>query len=707
MAIKKKSFKYIIDVVPLTRIPLSRNQSFSYMHEEKLPAGTLVSVPLFSRKLEGIVVGSRDDFHRLGNIELKKIDKIIEKEFLTKSQLELARFISDYYISPLGIVLKGFVPKRTKSRKYKVESIKYVKKEIKLTNEQKKAVAEVFNSKFPPKADRPLADKIPASPAGGQNSKFLLYGPSGSGKTEIYIHSILELRKKDPSLQFLVLLPELTLAPQAIERYGQYFSGEEIVVVNSNITAGQFYTNWLRIKSGEAKIILASRKGAFSPFKKLGLVVVDEEQDMSYKNWDMNPRYDARKVAEKLGELHNCPVVRGSATPAIETYFRAIKKDLQLIELPVLNLEEERRNPPDGEAGKKEENKDKKFLTSYFLLSISFNVVDMRKERLNRNISCISKKLKSEITYALKNNLQTILFINRQGMSNFSVCENCKTVLKCPKCERALIYDKEGAYRCIHCSYKTSIIPHCQKCKGIIFKNVGLGTQKVEREIQNIFPSAKIARVDSQTIKKTGFQDQIYRNFSQGKIDILVGTQMITKGWDFPNLALVGIIDADNMLSIPDFSTGEKAFQAIMQAFGRTARPGAKFPGVAVIQTYQPENKFWKWISEKNWKAFYEYETAERKALALPPFGKITRLVFQDYSRKKVEKEAKRVYDLIKPTKNIKASEPQESYIANVRGRHRMQIILKYKEKMPQEAAKILRQLPSGWIVDIDPISIL
>jgi primosomal protein N' (replication factor Y) (superfamily II helicase) len=673
---ENKKPKFILDIVPLTKIPLTRNQSFCYISEEKLSAGVLVSIPLFRRNVEGIVVESRSDFKRYGGMELKKVDKVIGKEFLTPKQLKLAQFISDYYISPLGVVMKNFVPKRTKIiKKYELGIKNEDKKSIVLTKEQETAVNSILNSysKF----------KI-------QNSKFLLHGPSSSGKTEVYIHSILELRKKDGEFQFLILLPEKTLTPQAIERYGAHFKPEEIVVLSSNISKGQFYSSWQKIKSGEAKIIIGTRMVVFAPFKKLGLVVIDEEQDISYKQWDMNPRYDARTVAEKLAEMDKCPIVFGTATPSIETYYKT-NNNHELIKLSPLSIQNSKLK----------------------IKNSSVTIVDMRLERLDNlpagrhgNLTCISKQLKSEIAYALKNKLQTILFINRQGMSSFSVCDSCKTVLKCPKCDRALIYDKDGTYKCVHCRYKTSIMPACSKCKGIIFKNVGLGTQKVEREITELFPDARIARIDSQSIKSAKYQEEIYKKFSENKIDILIGTQMISKGWDLPNVALVGIIDADNLLSIPDFSGSSRFFQNIVQVAGRVSRPGAKFPGVVILQTYQPENRLIKMAAERDWKNFFELEIAERKSLSLPPFSRLIKLVFQDYIYKKSEAEASRVHSLLKAIKNINISEPQDSYVPKIRGRFRRQIIIKYKKEIPPQLRKILNGLGQGWIVDIDPISI-
>jgi len=665
----KKRQKIILDVVPVTRIPLFRSQSFSYLSDKNLEAGTLVSAPLFRRKVEGVVLGGRPDFPRLGNIELKNISNVIEENFLDERQLELARFISDYYVSPLGIVLKSFIPKKAKARSgHETMSLKKaVPKKIVLTSEQQRAVDEIVK----------------------KNQNFYLFGPSGSGKTEVYIHAILELRRRDPKLQFLILLPDLTLTPQALERYGTYFNSDEIVILNSKISKGVYYAGWKKIKSGEAKIIIGSRMAIFAPFKNLGLIVIDEEQDISFKQWDLNPRYDARIVAEKLAVLHRTKIVFGSATPSIEYYYRVLNKKINFIELPALALP----GKPDPKLPE-------------------VTVVDLRKERWIKNFSPISKKLQSEIGYALKNNLQVILFVNRQGMSSFSVCTACKNVLKCPQCDRALVYDRGGAYICLHCSYKTSITPQCFRCKGLAFSNIGVGTQKVEREIGQMFPEARIIRADRQTMKNQGAQAKLYKDFSLKKADILIGTQMISKGWDLPSVALIGIIDADNLFSIPDFSANTKAYQAIVQVSGRAGRPEAKFRGSVVIQTFNPDHAVIKAAAERDFLKLYEKEARERKELQMPPFGRIIKLIFQDHGQKKVDSEIQRVFLELSKKKDrlTMVYEPHVPLLSRIRGRFRKQIIIKIiqdNHEITGEIRKILNFLPTGWIVDVDPISIM
>ncbi|MDO8241096.1 MAG: primosomal protein N' [Candidatus Moranbacteria bacterium] len=668
----KKSAKIIVDVVPIARIPLSRNQSFSYLSDVEIPAGSLVEVPLFHRKVQGIVTGYRPDFARLGNIELKNILGVIEENFLEAKQIKLAQFISEYYFSPLGIVMKSFVPKRVKARNAKRETYNAkLEKNIILTKEQVLAIEKI-------------AQEVPRSTF--HVPRFLLFGPAGSGKTEVYIESIKKLKKNE---QTLILVPELTLTPQAIERYSAQFGRENIAVLTSKVSKGEFFTQWQKIKSGEIKIVIGTRMAVFAPFKKLGLIVVDEEQDMSFKQWDMNPRYDARTVAEKLSELHKCKIIFGSATPSIESFQKTLDQEFALVEIPHLQIPGAPKKDYDGP---------------------EVLLVDLKKEKWEKNHSPISRKLRSEIAYALKNGLQTILFINRQGMSSFSICAGCKTVLRCPKCERALIYDNSGVYKCVSCTFQSSITPTCSKCKSLVFQNIGLGTQKIEREMASMFASAKIGRMDSQTMKEAGAQEKTYHDFAEGKIDILIGTQMLTKGWDLPNMALIGIIDADNMVSIPDFSVNYRAYSNIVQVSGRSNRPHAKFRGVVIIQTFNPNLELFRFAAERDFEKFFAREIKARKDLSLPPFGKLIKLVFQDYDAKKVSVATRTLYATLEKFigEQIGISEPQKSFIANVRGRHREQIIIKLKNKeLPSEIKTIIESLPTGWLIDVDPISII
>lgn len=660
--------KYIIEVVPLTRISLSRHQSFSYSSSEEIPQGSLVSVSFFYRNIDGIVITSYSCEQWTKKFALKPIRSILEKSFLTSRQLELAKFTSDYYLCPLGIVLKSFIPKRVKARKKNLEKNTLSRsKKITLTSEQKLAVKKI---------------QTPAK------SKSYLYGLSGSGKTEVYIETI---KKINPTKQALILLPDLILASQAIERYSANFKSEEIVLLHSKISKGEFYQSWKKIRTGEAKIIIGARMALFAPFKKLGLIVVDEEHDSSFKQRDANPRYDARTVAEKLAEIYECNIVFGSSTPSISSFYKTKKKQYQLVTLPAFKI---RKTAPE----------------------VKIELVNMRKERWIKNHSPISKRLESEISYALKHKLQTILFVNHQGMSQFSVCASCQTVFKCPKCEGALIYDQDGSYYCLHCSYRSSMMPHCAVCNGIVFRNIGVGTQKIEREITDRFPFARIARADKQTMRASHAQEKLYKDFKEKKLDILIGTQIISNGWDLPSVALVGIIDADNLLTLPDFGTQEKAYQNILQTAGRAGRPNSKFPGLVLIQTFNPDSLFLQTVVSKDFSRFYQKEIEERKALDLPPFSQIIKLIFRARERKRVERESQRGYMLLRKQtsaylkkKIIQIFEPQSPLVSNIRGQIKKQIIIKIKDRkeIPQELKRVIISLPAGWIVDVDPISII
>jgi primosomal protein N' (replication factor Y) len=727
--------KYLIDVIPLTRLPLSRQQFFTYYFDRELQGGTLVSIPLFRRNIEGIVLNTRPDFEHHGGFELKKVYSVLEENFLTEKQLSFAQKLSSYYLTPLGIVLKSFIPKRVKERnpisqQSIVNDQQINEKSIILTPEQQSAVDKITHtdssfdirhSTFLPHGSSspnssfdirhstflPHGSSSPNSSFDIRHSTFLLFGPSSSGKTEVYLHAICMLKAKNPSLQFLILLPEMTLAPQALERYSQYFPKEEIVFVHSGVPKGQFYSNWQKINSGQAKVIIGTRMAIFSPFQKLGLIVVDEEQDSSYKQWDASPFYDARKAAQMLSEIHQAPILFGSATPRVETYHKAQSSKYTLLTLPKLKLP------------------DTKYLPQAYprdqIQNTKYELIDMRMEKWTdfagkkkANYSILSSKLQSEISYALSYGLQTILFINHQGMNTFSICNSCKEVLKCPSCERAIIYDESGKYICLHCKYDSGIFPTCKKCGSNEFKNIGIGTQQVEREVKKLFPQAKVKRADNATMKKAGFGQTLYEDFSNRKIDILIGTQVITKGWDNPNVSLVGLIDSDSLFSFPDYLTDERAFSHILQVAGRTSRVGSKYPGMVIIQTFDPQRNIMQKIAEGNTEGFYESQIAQREALKLPPFGSLIKITFKDESKEKAEKETQKGYEKILKSvsefENISISAPINPLLSKIRGKFIKQIIIKLKgmdnDSMPNDLFKALTSLPKGWSIDVDPINI-
>ena len=717
MSIKKP---FIISIVPLTKIPLFRDQAFFYIYKNEIPAGSLVKIPLGKRTIDGIVIESKSDFPRLGNIQLKKVISVIEENFLTLEQIRIAEFISDYYFVSLGIVMKMFVPKIANAKKQKnIKTLKQKIEKIILTAKQELAIREITfpHSKFNP-------------PAGGQNSKFLLHGPASAGKTQVYFESIKEILKNKKNAQALILLPELTITAQEIDRYGEFFGSDKVAVLHSKISKGQYFKNWSAVKDGTAQIIIGTRQTITAPFKNLKIIIVDEEQDISFKQWEMNPHYDARTVAEELADIHKAILVFGSATPRVETYFKSLQSTMissqstvnssqfiaqssqikyTLLELPLLRtVDRELKNS----------TKLSPLRTVDLEPKTNIEIVDLKNEHWKnwkkvKLVSPISHRLESEIRWALQNKFQTILFINRQGMSTFSACTNCKTVLTCPDCERALTSRQKGNYECLHCKFETGDFPMCPKCQGMSFRNVGLGTEKIEKEIEKIFPTARIARADSSSMKKsTQSQTKVWEDFSEGKIDILIGTQMVAKAWDLANVGLVGIIDADSLFTFPDFHTNENAFSLISQAIGRTGRTGARYAGKAIIQTYHPENQIIRWASEKDYLKLYNYEIKERKALSYPPFSQIIKLTYKDFSLSAVQKETERIFVKLNEANgndSIQIYPPQAPYYPKIRKRYQIQIILKIKNQtdLPSALEAELKSLPAGWHIDVDPISII
>lgn len=656
--------KFIIDVIPLTRLPLTRQQSFSYLHSEKIPFGTLVSVPLFRREVRGIAINNRDDFFRFGNIKLKKINKILDEKFLTEKQLELAKFISDYYLCPLGIVLKFFVIKRAKARDLQLTTYNLQQKNINLDKEQKKIAIEI-NKKA-------VSGKLLV------NSYLLI---AGGEKIEIYLELISKITKTKK--QVLLLVPEISLAYQSLDIIKEYFDEKIIALFHSKLTGSELYENYQKIKSGEAKIIIGTRQAVFAPFKNLAMIIVDEEQDISYKQWDMNPRYNAKDAAYKLAELFNSKLLFCSVAPSVETYYKIPNSKIQ--------------NPSKSQIPN--------------LKSQNIDIIDMRKEgwsnnsRKRNNNIIFSKKLEAEIGWTLKRKKQAFLFINRRGMSSFSICESCKEVLRCPRCERALIYDQEGYYRCFHCNHKTSIFPHCPKCQGTTFKNIGIGNQTIEREIKKIFPGAKTKLVDFESLKNKTGQKTIFREINDKKYDIIIGTQAILKSWLLPHLGLVGIINADELLNFPGLNSDERAFQILTKAKNKAQNSRL------IIQTYSPENNVINCVANDGLENFYKKILEERNSLKYPPFYKIIKLTLRAKNKNSLEREIQIIFNAVKKISekenDMMVFDPLVPLLSKIRDSYQKNIVIKIKGDMvPQDLLQYLKRIGSEWIVDIDPINL-
>lgn len=646
--------KFLISVAPLTRIALTRDQSFFYIYETKLSVGTLVEVPIGRRLAEGIVTQCSADFPRESNFQLKRVSKVLEKDFLTVEQLKLVEFISSYYLSPVGVVLKHFIPKRVQMR----GSIVYKKnkqKKILTSAQQKEIMSQVFKG------------------FSKSHSKYFLHITKSSDKFAILFSLMQEVLKND-NAQVLYLLPELMQTPYFTAFLYHFFSEDEIAIMHSKLSKGEFYKKWRDIKSGKVKIIMGTRIALFAPFKNLNLVIVDEAHDMSHKQWEHNPLFDARRVSEELAQIFDCPHIMTSATPHVLDYYHKYNKKSNVQFISYIN------------------NKRSKI-----------KVVDMKKERWDKNKSPLSRELTTQISLALKDKRQSLLFVNRQGMSAFSICSRCRTVAKCPTCTRALVSVTKGQYSCIHCNFTQKTTRKCKKCKASI-EHIGIGTQKIQRELKKMFPKAKIVVADGSTMKKTGTHNKLYRDFSEGKIDIVIGTQMITKGWNSNNIALSAIIDTDHLLSLPEYNVGEKAFAFIVQM---GLRAGS---GKTIIQTFQPEDPIIQYASEYKFREFYEKELSLRKVLAYPPYTHLIKLLYQDIEKKEVEKTIENMYESITKLcvedEDIIISEPHDPLINKIRTKYRKQIIIKIKNNtIPVYLHDFLILQNTKWTIDIDPVT--
>ena len=431
------------------------------------------------------------------------------------------------------------------------------------------------------------------------------------GKTEIYLQLIEKVLEKGKTA--IVLVPEISLTPQMVDRFLARF-GENIAVLHSKLSIGERYDEWQKIKQGQVQIVIGARSAIFAPVQNLGIIILDEEHDMSYKS-DTTPRYQAKDLARYMAEKNHCPLVLGSATPAIETYYEA--KETQKTNLYTLT---------------KRANK---------ALLPQIEVVDLRQELANGNKSMLSFKLQQEIQTNLDQQKQTILFLNRRGYSTFLMCRDCGYVFKCENCDISLTYHKlENQLKCHYCGYEKSVPSVCQECGSAKIKYFGTGTQKLEEEVQKLFPKATTIRMDMDTVTKKNSHEDLLNQFRNEKKDILIGTQMVVKGHHFPNVTLVGAMAADGILNIEDYRAPERTFQTLVQVAGRSGR---EEPGRVIIQTYNPDHYAIVHSQNQNYEAFYNTEIVLRKMLKYPPFCDIIFIKFQGtniYELKKVARNS-------------------------------------------------------------------
>jgi len=481
-----------------------------------------------------------------------------------------------------------------------------------------------------------------------KNRVFLLKGVTGSGKTEVYMNAVSDALKTGKSA--IILVPEISLTPQMIERFKGRF-GKEVAVFHSKLSDGERYDEWYRVKEGKARLIIGARSALFLPAKNLGIIILDEEHENTYKS-EQNPKYHAREVAEFISQIRDCKVILGSATPAIETYYRALSGEIELIEL---------KNRVYNKAMPKME------------------IIDMREELNSGNISMFSRKLMHEIKEKLRKKEQIILFLNRRGFSTFVSCRSCGYVFKCPNCEISLTYHKNGLLNCHYCGYTKRQEKLCPKCKSKYVKHFGAGTERVEEEIKKYFANAKILRMDVDTTRNKNSHEYIYNAFKKGEADILIGTQMVSKGLDFNNVTLVGILAADMSLNIPDYRSSEKTYQLITQVSGRAGRGDKE--GKVIVQTYNPEHYSIEYAKKYDYEGFYKEEFTMRGLMNYPPFAKILLVNVSSKNEKILIDFMKKLkVELFKITEkylNIEMLGPVPCIILKIKENYRWQILLK------------------------------
>lgn len=655
-------FAYCIIEYPVKTLDKAFTYKIPFNLQTRLKVGMKVLVPFNHRSVHGIVLKIED--HYEGEYELKEIISI-EDEFLVLNEelLKLGCYMQkitlcslitsyqtmlpsalkvkeqardyndyDYYITlnKSKEEIEHFINSHRKSNKMNILERLLTEKEIDKKEVNTASLRELIKLdlvKIEKKVKKKIAKKEKVIDKKGLNEEqqnafntimcslnkaetFLLYGITGSGKTLVYISLIKEVIKQNKSA--LLLVPEISLTEQIVSIFYDNF-GNDVAILHSGLSAKEKYDEYKKILDNEIKIVIGTRSAIFAPLTNIGIIIMDEEHSDTYKQ-ESNPRYHARDIAEKRSKFHNCPLILGSATPSLESMARAKKEVYKLI-----TLKKRANNLP---------------LPEVF-------IVDMKEELQKRNFT-ISELLDKKIKESLDKEEQVILLLNRRGFSTFITCSNCGFTYKCPHCEISLTYHKtSNTLRCHYCGYtkiKDDICPECHE-KGLNY--MGMGTEKLEEIIKEKYSNAKTIRMDADTTSKKGAHDKIIRAFRNEEYNILIGTQMISKGLDFPKCTLVGVINADRSLNIPDFRSSERTFSLLDQAAGRAGRNVT--PGNVVIQTFNPDNETIKAVKNHDYDSFYQSEMKVRKILKYPPYYYLTNIKIGSIDYNEASKEASKV----------------------------------------------------------------
>ncbi len=560
-----------------------------------------------------------------------------------------------------------------------------------LTSDQKK-VYEGIKAKIAAFNQSPSSDnscRLLPQKEEGYPETILLHGVTASGKTEVYFKLIKDCI--DAGKNVLFLAPEIALASQLTKRLAKKFGTKDVAIWHSSISDGERYDVWQKLYKNEIKILAGARSAVFAPLKDIGLIIIDEEHEGAYKQTSPAPRYDAKVVAQKLAQFHNCPLILGSATPDISVYYRALNSG---------NLFELKKRFNDAKVP-------------------PVTVINMQEYGRAAYKNVISIPLQTAIKETLENKQQVILLINRRGFSTFTQCQSCGHVIECPNCAIPMIWHaKDQMLKCHYCNHTEYFPDFCPSCGSDALKNSGTGTQKIEQYIKDIFKDYNVERIDSDILVRKGEHIRLLERFQRGDIDILVGTQMIAKGLDNPNVTLVGVISADASFNLPDFRASERGFQLLTQVAGRAGR--GEFAGKVFFQTYNPDYYALESARMQNYSEFYETEIAAREEFDYPPFSQIIRLILSSANNFRAEKSAQEIalrmcmmVEKFGISERLEILGPTPCVIERINGLYRFQIIIKNKmsEKGHQFVSSFLNKITMPkdikLAIDVDPLDIL
>lgn len=632
-----------------------RKSTYTYSSDKELEIGTYCEVDFAKSKLLGIVIreSKKED---IGDFKIKSIDKVLlDIPKIPENILNLAIFINTYYITDFfaSLALVGPYEKMSLDsiKKLEIEDT-VIKEEIHLSEKQSEIYNEIVNS---------------------EENYFLLHGITGSGKTQIYIKLIIEALNRKKGSIFLV--PEISLTTQMVTGLKKIF-GDNISIIHSKMTPAKKKEEWEKIYSGKSKIVIGARSAIFAPVNNLGYIIMDEEHENTYKQED-NARYHTRNVALKRAMLEGCKVVFGSATPSFETYYYAQKGSIKLLEL------NERYNGatlPEVE------------------------IVNLEDEE-----GYISKTLLENMKETISKGEQVILILNRKSHSIQVKCHECNEKLKCPRCSVNLQYYKQiNKLKCSHCDYSVKMYEKCPNCKSSKFDFLGLGTEKLEEELNELFGAENILRMDSTTMRTNTLLKKAYTDFINQKYQILVGTQIVAKGFHFPNVTLVGVINSDQILQFSDFRAGEKTFQLVTQAAGRSGRGDKK--GKVIIQTYNSDTNLIESIKNSDFKSYYNEDMSLRELVKLPPFIKYIKIIVSSKKEDKSKKKIDDIYALLY-NKFEYVSQPDRANIYKLNDDYRNVIYIKTNNKEMIKNRYLLKSIKDQSnssirvLIDVDPLN--